>query len=173
MVGYLASFQLDRNQIAEVSLVAECPGKYKGKENVRQRNASYALALCGQGQCCWQDILGIHVCVNSLPANLQTLSVICLPVLACDCSSVCLTRILLHSSCRILLVSSFSIRWSCRRATAGIQKGSKMFMSLSTVVCSGMSYVTQARPLRVLSDTGKSYWKILILLGLFPGKIGN
>ena len=29
-----------------------------GKENVIQRNASFAFALCGQGQYCWQDIEG-------------------------------------------------------------------------------------------------------------------
>lgn len=57
----MTSFQLDRNHIAEVSLVAECPGRgYKGKENVIQRYASFALALSGQVQCCWQDTLGIY-----------------------------------------------------------------------------------------------------------------
>lgn len=71
VVKHLISFQLDRNQIADVSLVAECPGGGEGEGKCHSEKCFICSCFVGQVQYRWQDTWGIHSNrVHSLPANL-------------------------------------------------------------------------------------------------------
>ena len=78
---------------------------YKGKENVMQRNASFASALCGQGQCCckiYRELIA-NMC-EFYTCKTCKLFLWCLPVVVCESSSLCLASALLHSYPWVLIV---------------------------------------------------------------------
>ena len=108
---------------------------YKGKENVMQRNASFASALCGQGQCCckiYRELIA-NVC-EFYTCKTCKLFLWCLPVVVCGSSSFCLASALLYSYPWVLLwnpsqfhkvlqglLQEFSPKYSCPCLLSSVQ----------------------------------------------------